>query len=60
MNPGAVIVTLPDYGVQEQKFYFQQLENPNEYLIKTFCGLVLDCFEEGEKPGTLVVQWSSS
>ena len=57
---GTILTTLPNYVVEHQKFYLRRLGMSNEYVISTFCGMVLDCFEEGNKDGTLVVQWKQN
>jgi hypothetical protein len=59
-EPGAVMVTLPNFGSPFQKMYLKQLHGGNDYVISTFCGLVLDCYEEGEDDGTLVIQWTET
>jgi hypothetical protein len=52
------MVTLPNYKQKHQRLYLTKLPKKNEYIMETFCGMALDCFNEGDEEGTLVVQWS--
>jgi len=42
-----MLVTLPDFGDASQRFLLKSAGMQNEYVIESYCGLVLDCYEEG-------------
>lgn len=58
-NNGVPIFEEPLPNLEGQVFRLKQSSN-NEFFIETFCGKVLDCFEERKDNGTRVIQYDFS
>jgi hypothetical protein len=48
----------PAKDLEGQRFRLQEVSpGTEEYIIYTFCGKVLDCFEAGKANCTKIIQW---